>query len=527
MRSIRLASALHQESFRRACADVETLVARLGGFNVATNIFRILERAGKTYRGLFLFGRSVAQVPTPRDPNVPWHFLYNLALKHLTVLPTSPKPEKDWTELVELARDVGASIDVEEYYGFGYSISPYLIDRAILDNILYDELFSFQQWSTEGAEKLFDRWIDALVEAGCNFPVATSEEWRAIAKSILGRAAPYEPSVKHAPELWSLALPAVVSVKLLDALSISFKEVNREYSTPLDTKPRNAPLFPLIALGNNRYVIPPRGLAARALYERLFSLMREAADPQLGRKLGAALEGLTASILSNAGNIPSIVGGKYAYPNRRFRYDLDLAVETSQHIHLIECKRKALTNLARGGGTADALLDLSESFFDMLVQMTHHEIVLHTKGSLKFLDKTELLFGGREVERIAVTMLDHGSLQNPVFIRAVVRAILTTQFNSDDPAMTKRLEPLNQSIKKLLSNLQQLSTLTGFEFWEFLHRYSFGTWWLSVDQLAVLSEKDVSLWNVLRPIRNVIFQTGDMMNEFALAQKLGFGRSES
>ena len=49
----------------------------------------------------------------------------------------------------------------------------------------------------------------------------------------------------------------------------------------------------------------------------------------------------------------------------------------------------------------------------MLVQMTHHEIVLHTKGSIKFLDKKELVFGGREVERIAVTMLDHGSLQNP------------------------------------------------------------------------------------------------------------------
>ena len=186
-----------------------------------------------------------------------------------------------------------------------------------------------------------------------------------------------------------------------------------------------------------------------------------------------------------------------------------------------------MTNLARGGGTADALLDLSGSFLDMLVQMTHHEIVLHTKGSIKFLDKKELALGGREVERIAVTMLDHGSLQNPIFIRGVVRAILTTQFNSDDPAMTKRLDPLNQSIKKLLSNLQQLATLTGLEFWEFLHRYSFGTWWLSIDQLAVLSEKDVDLWNVFRPIRSVIFQTGDIMNEFALAQKLGVGRIAS
>ena len=255
-----LGVGLTQESFRRACANVETLVTSLGGFNVATNIFRNLEKRGQGISWPFpiwAFGRSDAN---SARPNVPWHFLYNLALKHLMVQPTSLNLARDWTELIELARDVGASIDVEEYYGFGLiNISPYLIDRAILDNILYDELFSFQQWSAEGAEKLFNRWIDALVEAGCKFPVATPEEWRAMSKSVLGRAAPYEPSVMHVSELWSLALSPEVFARLLDALAIPSKEINQEYGTPLDTKARNAPLFPIILVGNERYVIPPRG----------------------------------------------------------------------------------------------------------------------------------------------------------------------------------------------------------------------------------------------------------------------------
>jgi hypothetical protein len=211
-------------------------------------------------------------------------------------------------------------------------------------------------------------------------------------------------------------------------------------------------------------VIPPRGIAARALYERLYTLMRDVGDPRLEAKLGNALERLTARILENAGNKPSVVAGKYTYPTKRFEHELDLAVETDKHITLLECKRKALTNPARAGGTTDALIDLSRSFLDMFVQMTCHEIALRTKGSITFRDRTILSLAGRDTERIAVTMLDHGSLQNPIFIRGIVKSILTVQFGSDDPGVKKRLEALNQTIKELLANLKELSALADQEF---------------------------------------------------------------
>jgi hypothetical protein len=326
--------SLTATSFTGACKDVESLIIRLGGMIVATNIFQILERNGKVYRGLFLYGRAIAHVPTPREPNVPWHFLYNLALKHLTVKPTSEKPVKDWSELLDLARDVGASVDVEEYYGFGLmNISPYLVDRVMLDNTLYDELFSFQQWSAEGAQQLFEWWIDALVEARCDFPLATAQEWRAMAKSLLGRAAASEPVATHVSFLWSLAISSDVFVRLLAALAVPSSMINRDYKTPVDTKSRDAPFFPIVDVGRDLYVIPPRGIAARALYERLYTLMRDAIDPRLETKLGNALERLTARILENAGNKPSVVAGKYSHPTKRFQRELDLAVETKKPRH--------------------------------------------------------------------------------------------------------------------------------------------------------------------------------------------------
>ena len=148
---------LTDASLEKACAKLEKIIRRLGGINVAANVFSALERSGRTFRGLFLYGRHTDQIPRMRAPTPPWNFIYNVALKHLDVAPSSKHGDKDWQNLIALATDVGASVDVEEYSAYGWmSISPYVFDKAIIDNTLYDELFSFQQWSTEGAAQLFD-----------------------------------------------------------------------------------------------------------------------------------------------------------------------------------------------------------------------------------------------------------------------------------------------------------------------------------------------------------------------------------
>jgi hypothetical protein len=512
---------LNEASFRHACTEIEGLVRRIGGVNVISSIFRILVETGKAYRGFFLYGRSTSQRPREQSPNVPWHFLYNLALKHLTETPASSNPQADWGELIEISRDLGATLDVEEYSTFeSIGISPYLIDRALLDNVVYDELFSFQQWSAEISEQLFEWWMDALVSENCPIPIANAEHWQAMSKSLLVRAQSYEPTIAQVSDYISPNLPRIAARRLLNAIAAPASEINRNYRTPQDTKERNAPTYPTIRVGVNRYLVPPRGIAARALYERLFTLMRDHSDPSLDTKLGRALERLTVMILENSQHKPAVEHKKYFFPGTHDQYEVDLAVESERHIHLLECKRKALTSRARAGALGDVLIDLSKSFLEMLIQMSRHEIALRSAGAIRFRDGTTLGLGGRDIERIAVTMLDHGSLQNHVFIHNLVRAIIETTVSSDDPTMERLLRPVNDAVQQLRVNLQELAGLTGEEFGAFLQRYGFGTWWLSIDQLAALLRTGTTLWDTLRPVRHISFQTGDLMSEFAGAQRL-------
>ncbi len=70
------------------------------------------------YAGVLLYARRVEPVPKARLPTIPWHYIYNLALKHLTMRASSRDVTRDWSQLAELARDMAATYGVEAYGGF-------------------------------------------------------------------------------------------------------------------------------------------------------------------------------------------------------------------------------------------------------------------------------------------------------------------------------------------------------------------------------------------------------------------------
>ena len=161
----------------------------------------------------------------------------------------------------------------------------------------------------------------------------------------------------------------------------------------------------------------------------------------------------------------------------------------------------------------------------MLVQLIQHEIVLRKAGNIKFDDGKVLSLGGRQTERFAISLLNYGSLQGPTLIRSIVAGLLGVKLGHNDPEEAKRLESVNRTIEKLTRKLTELSSLSELEVGEFIRQFNFDTWWLSIDQLAVLATTGSSLHDILRPIRNVVFETGDLMNEFAHAERMGLGRA--
>jgi hypothetical protein len=207
-------------------------------------------------------------------PGVPWHFLYNLALKHLSDRQRSISVTADWKNLIELSQDFAASFDVEQYSSIEeFGIAPALLQDALLEKVFYDELFSFQQWSAETGESVFGRWIVSLEEADCFIPLDSPTHWKAISNAIFHASSPDQIRVVRRSNFLVPGISNNEIGKFLRALSVSARRANRDYQNPQDTDKRNAPQFPIVEIEHDQYFLPPRGLAMRALYERLFELL--------------------------------------------------------------------------------------------------------------------------------------------------------------------------------------------------------------------------------------------------------------
>lgn len=518
-------ASLRPASFEAACSAIDAAVARLGGRDVARNVLEGIAREGRIHEGSFLYGRRVQQLMwQPRMPSVPWHYVYNLALKHINAPASSRDPQGDWVQLVELARDVAATLDLETYNTFeNMEIAPTGITGRLLEGVLHDELFAFQQWQPKHAVRLLSLWLRCLEEEGCPFPVGTRGDWEAVCGSLLKRAAPAALEVTVAAEHAVGAVDPAVRSAIVAALSARPGRVNEGYRTPGDTGRRTSPYHPLLELAPGLHLLTPRCLAARAVFERLYALMREAAVPALEQRMGAALERLTAEALRATGTEPSIVGGRYVGLDGR-GYEADLVVETPERVLLIECHKKALTNLARAGGTLETIADLNAGFLRMLVQLSRQELTLRTRGRIEYEGGKVLELGGREVERVAVTAVDHGSLQDRVFLGSLVRILLGSTLSTDDPALQARLDPTNKQVAALTANVDGLAKLAGGDPGRFIHGHTLGTWWLSVDQLFYLCAEAGDLWAGLRPMRHVTFRSGDMMSELEQLGRKGLLR---
>jgi hypothetical protein len=506
------------------CADIEQRIQSLGGRRVIDTILKWFQVNKRTYQGSLLYGRRIGNPRHTREPSIPWHFLYNVAWKHYDAAPVSTSPVRDIDELAGLARDMAALFDVEVYDRFdGMSIGPANFHQAFADRIVYDELFAFQQWQPSVASGVLSSWLQQLAPTGCALPLASPQEWGAIAKSLLARSQLTALTITHPSEhVGGVITPAKANI-LFNSLAVTLEGINKGYATPLDTAKRNSPYFPLYKVSDDLYALPPRGIAARAFFERVYTLLRNAGDPQLERQMGIALERMTVEAVGLTGHSPAYAGLEYRIPNQRkgeAPFQLDVADATHNQISLLECKKKQLTNAARAGNVLSAAVDLAQAFLMPLVQMNRHEAQLRADG-ITFLDGQFLRLDGRDIQRIAITMTDHGSMQDHMFLRAVLIGLWGARLAAINPAHQAEADKVNAQLKSVADGIVFLAAQTGGTFNDFVHRYINSTWWLSIDQLYFLCERAGDLRDVVSPLGSIIFGTGDLMNEIAHCDRMG------
>lgn len=159
---------LKRPAFGRLCARLEDKIKRVGGRTVANAALDLMARLGRVEDGSLLHARAPATLAKqPAMPSTPWHFIYNLALKHFDAAPTSKDHDSVLHQMQDLAENLAASSDIEPRNAYENSIIPESgLSRVVVETALYDEFFSFPQWQPLASADFIPGWITSLAEAG-------------------------------------------------------------------------------------------------------------------------------------------------------------------------------------------------------------------------------------------------------------------------------------------------------------------------------------------------------------------------
>lgn len=499
--------------FIRLCGRIEKKIKNVGGLHMANALLDSMRRVGRVRDGSFIHARTPHMLVHQRaESGTPWHFLYSLAVKQLSH-PTRPRNVTLVLQSMEdLARLLAAAIDVEPHSSYeNMSITGSTLPEALNDTLVYDEMFAFPQWQPLAARTLVPAWFTALEAEGCTFPIMPPSTWSKFANCLLSRSRPAALVPVVTTDFTSIDIPYSDAQRLIAACCPTPDEVNAMYRTPVHTKARTAIYYPILPGKDRMRFLQPQGIAARALCERIYTLMRGNIVPDLENRMGRALERLTAAVLQNAGYEIAVRNGKYANPNGGNDLEIDLAVETADRVFLFECKKKALTNAARRGETLAALRDLEQSFLYLVQQLAQHEAALRSQEKLIFRDGSVLSLKGRPVEKFCISLFDHGSLQHRDMTMAMLELFIGKRLTIDDPSASDLEKVINHRLDRIDRSLRTILDAQSGKDAHLVHAFAMSTWWLSVDQLQYAILRGGNLWSGIERVRHLTRRSGDLI----------------
>ena len=375
----------------------------------------------------YLLGRSYD--PVSSEPAIPFGFLLNLAVQVSDRACTSTSPEADWREAVELARDLVAVIDVQPHNKFWtINIKPRRIEELLNEVGLYDHLFGFRQWALPITplvlRSFFGTEHDTALIDKHGWGVADAV-WlsKALVKTIRK-----EPQKLTRADLMSTGLDGATLDRMLRWFAHEKGTVNACYGSPMAAGKADLMFRPLIECGNGTYCSPAASTIGPACYEAVATAMRKRLPPsEMSDLVGAGTERSVAALFRFVGMQPTVEGLKYNEGRATDAGECDLVLEDDGNILLIECKAKPLTRATMGGERFAAVLDYAASVVASQVQALQHERLLRDNGGILFDNGQCLKHEGREITRLSVTLLDHGSLQDRFLFMNLVEPLLRSE----------------------------------------------------------------------------------------------------
>ena len=502
-------------------ADIGKSLRLIGCFNTMTNIMHLARKTYEYEYEQILFGQRYAPGLGERPPTTPIGLLFNIAVK----LPIRgmgyglKRHQAAWTNAIALARDFVAMLDLEAYTHFAFlSTDASQLEAKLREVAHYDHCFALRQWhfsfTPEFLETFFGPDFDSDMKQQLGWGI--SDALRLI--NVLTDQVTPDPTIIPIKKLSTAGIDQKLIRSMLPYLTYTECEANRNYRSPFDTAGENVIFKPaIISKDRNLLIFPSASLIGPAFFEAIFTALKSISTPQvISRLRGDGTERLTRHVFKKHGFLPVLENAKYNLgPNDNG--ECDLVFEDDENIVLVECKAKALTRGAMTGAQGDALLDFAGGLFASQAQALRHERILRTLGEINFLDERRLDFRNRRITRLAVTLVDHGTLQNNWILNSVYHALLSAQV-SCPPDYSKRNQVIdfNANLQMFRNETQQLLA-TGHN----IRAHALNVASTSVAQLDVILNGAQDLDDVRgRLTPRVTYSTFNMLLEFLNIYKM-------
>lgn len=519
--------ALERRSERSVRRKIEKLITQLGAVEVLRRIFAEIT---PLYDGTFERYHLVPHMSPlgGGTAQVPWGYLLQLAVKHINSPGGAWSSNEHWQRLITLVTAYAAVVDVQPYYPPVFrNFDAHQLLQFSREQALYDSMFRFLQLRASDVLKICRGALSFL-----HFGEPTPSGWTLreafeVIGYLLDPVRDIRGPVTVTEDEFLRALPHIskdtISILLREVLAHPVEGANQRFSKPTDgpnpeDKSIGADFFlkPLIRLPNDCYLIVDRSACGWGYVEALLTALRPH-HKQFDDKVGVAIEGFLRGELSSRG-VPT-VGGDYDLSGEHG--ECDLVAETPQTVIFIELKKKSLTRRARAGVDADLLLDLAGSLLAGQAQAGWHELRLKNVGSLDLVRNGQhhtLTLGDRNIEKIAMGMMDFGSFQDRPMLDKFMAATLNASFGSPDPGYNKRFEAINEALQQIRDQYK----LT-HEGKAEIRQPFFNCWFMSIPQLLVILDEVTdanSFKETLWRFRHMTTGSSDLYFEISRMRKL-------
>lgn len=479
---------IKDEEQLRISERIESQIRRAGGLQMAASVFHSLRRSYEPTQERYHTVRRTSTIGRDGGPSLPVAYLLNLCVKN-TAAPSSnaPQAEAAVKDALMVATAYAATFDLEPYNTFetlfhsGSKLPHFLREIAT-----YDGMFNVAQARPSSVEKvlrgLFD-WLDdiaAIRDLGWTINQAARLA-RGILKLSRGVHGPFF-FTRNDLAAWMPGLPKSILAAILSVFSHQIGVANREYRLPHEQTKVDFWFKPLIEQAPGQYVLMDRSWCAPAFYEAVADAVRKRTRDSDSR-VGLALERLVKAELEAHG--VHVMSGTYSIGGQDG--ECDAVIETTDHIIFIEMKKKPFTRQSRGGSDVDLFYDLSESLLAAQYQIGKHELLLYRHGVLELHDGAtvhRIERNGRSVERMALSPVDFGAIQDRGVISQILETLMTFRLGAIDPKNADRIGRVQKKGDVLLKQYDDLTKLRPQPRGPAFMNY----WFLSLGQLLVILE---------------------------------------